>query len=87
VPLRLFNVRGPFAVVVDRIDAQAKDLAVPRGKFRLESGHVAKFRRTDWREIFRVRKQDGPAVADPLVELNRPLRGFGYEIGGFVVDS
>jgi hypothetical protein len=34
-----------------------------------------------------VRKKDGPAIADPFVEIDFSLRGFGSEIGGFVVDA
>ncbi len=56
-------------------------------EFRLEPGHVAEFGGADRREILRVRKQDGPAVADPFVEIDRALGGFGREIRRFVVDA
>jgi hypothetical protein len=32
-----------------------------------------------------MREQDGPAVTDSFVEVDRPLRSFGGEIGSFVV--
>jgi hypothetical protein len=34
-----------------------------------------------------MREQDGPAVADPFVEIDRALRSFGGKIGCFVVDA
>src|ERR1700686_3170465 len=32
-----------------------------------------------------MREQDGPAIANPFVKVDRTLRSFGGEIGGFVV--
>ena len=49
--------------------------------------HVAEFGGADGREVFGVREQDGPAVADPVVKVDCALRGFGGEIGGRVVDA
>jgi hypothetical protein len=34
-----------------------------------------------------MRKQNGPAIADPLVEVDRAFRSVGGEVGGFVIDS
>jgi hypothetical protein len=33
-----------------------------------------------------MRKQNGPPVADPLVEMDGALGGFGGEIGGGVIN-
>src|SRR5262249_11844495 len=38
----------------------------------------------DGREVLRVREEDRPLVADPLVEVDLAFRGLGREIGGFV---
>ena len=66
--------------LVDRVDAEADDLGVALFEFRLEPGHVAEFRGAHRREILRVRKQDGPAIADPFVKIDGALRGFSGEI-------
>ena len=70
-----------------RVHAQADDLAVALFEFRLQSRHVAEFGGADRGKIFGMRKQHGPAVADPLVESDRALRGFGGEIGCCVIDA
>ena len=80
--LGLFDVPGPLAVVGHGVDAQADDLAVALVEFGLQAGHVAQFRGAHRSKILRVRKQDRPPVADPLVKVDRSLRGFGREIGG-----
>ena len=54
---------------------------------RLQPGHVAEFGRADRREILRVREQDRPAVADPVVEVDRPLGRLGREIRRLVIDA
>ena len=87
VALGLFDVRGPLAVAAHRVHAQPDDLAVALGEFRLQPGHVAEFGGAHRREVFGMRKQDGPAVADPFVKVDRALRGFGGEIGRGVVDA
>ena len=53
---------------------------------RLQAGHVTEFRGAHGRKILRVRKQDGPPVANPFVKVDRALRGFGREIGGRIID-
>ncbi len=87
VALGLFDIRGPLAVIGDGIDAEAEDFTVALLEFRLKASHVAEFRRADGREVFGMREQDGPAVADPFVETDGALGGFGSEIGGSVVDA
>jgi hypothetical protein len=34
-----------------------------------------------------MREQDGPAVADPVMEVDGSLRCLGSEIGSFVIDT
>jgi PAS domain S-box-containing protein len=87
VPLGLLDVFGPALVRVDRVDAQADQFAVSLRELGLDLRHVAQFGGAHRREVFRVREQDRPTVADPLVEVDRPLRGRGGEVGGRIVDS
>ena len=78
---------GPLAVVVDRVDAEADDLDVALVELGLELGHVAELGRAHRREVLRVREQDRPRVADPVVELDAALGGVGLEIGCDVADA
>ena len=68
--LGLFDVDGPFAVVLDRIDRESDQLGIALGEFRLDLGHVAELGRADRREILGMRKQDRPLVADPLMVIS-----------------
>jgi hypothetical protein len=85
--LRLFDIGGPLAVAAHRIDAEADDLGVALGEFRLQPRHVTELGGADGREVFGMRKQNRPAVADPFVKVDRALRGFGGEIRGSIVDA
>ncbi len=84
VSLGLLDVLGPLAMVLDRVDAEPDDLAVALLELGLEPGHVAQLGRADRREVLRVGEQDRPAVADPLVEVDRAFRGLGREVRCFV---
>ena len=55
-------------------------LRVALVELRFELGHVAELGRADRREIFRVREQHRPRVADPLVEANGAFGCLGLEI-------
>ena len=85
--LGLLDVLDPAAVIRHRVDGEADDLGVALGEFGLDPRHVAELGRAHRRVVLRVREQDRPAVADPVVEMDRPLRRFGGEIGGNVVDA
>ena len=74
-------------MAVHRVDRQADELAVALGELGLDLGHVAELGGAHGREVLGVREQDGPAVADPVVEVDRALRGLGGEVGGGVVDA
>ena len=87
VALGFFDIGGPFAVAADRVHAQPDDFGVALGEFRLQPGHVAEFGGAHRSEVFGMRKQDRPAVADPFVKVDRALRGFGGEIRGDVIDA
>ena len=67
---------------VDGIDAQPDQLDAALVEFRLQLGERAEFGGADRGEILRMREQQRPAVADPVVELDLALGGFGLEIRG-----
>src|SRR2546427_6533101 len=72
MPLRPLDGGGPGVVRVDGIDRTADRLHAPLVELRLEPGHVAELSRADRREVTRVREENGPAVADPVVKADRP---------------
>ena len=63
------------------IDAETDDLDVAAVEFALQAGHGAKLGGADRREILRMREQNAPAVAEPFVKADRPLRRIRFEIG------
>src|SRR6516162_968541 len=85
--LGFFDIVRPTRMVADRIDAEPDDLAVALVELGLQPRHVAELGRADRREVLRVREQDGPAVADPFVEVDAALGRLRGEIGSFAVDS
>jgi hypothetical protein len=87
VALGLFDVRRPLGVIRNGIDAEANDLGVALLEFRGETGHIAQLRGAHGSEVLGMREQDGPAVANPFVEVNRAASCFRGEIGGSVVDA
>ena len=85
--LRLFNVAGPFAVAAHRIHTQSDNFRVTFRELRLQTRHVSQFSGAYRSKILRVRKQDGPAVANPFVKVDCALRGFGGEVRSFRIDA
>jgi predicted metal-dependent enzyme (double-stranded beta helix superfamily) len=69
------------------IDAEADDLRVALVEFGLQPGHIAELGRADRGEILRVREQDRPATADPVVEPDGAFGGLGGEVRCLGVDS
>src|SRR6185436_4742692 len=87
VALGFLDVPCPLAVVAHRIVRQADDLGIALVELGLESGHVAQLGGADRGEVLRMREQDRPLVADPLVKANLPFGGIRREIRGLVADS
>ena len=85
--LRFLDVLRPGAVAVDRVGRQADQLGVSFRELGLDLGHVAELGRAHRGEVLRVRKEDRPFVADPVVEADLSLGRLGFEIGGGVVDA
>src|SRR5215469_1317689 len=83
VPLRLFDIVGPFNVIRHRVDAQADDLAIALSELGLQAGHVTKLGRAYRSEILGVRKQNRPTIPDPLVKIDFALGGFSGKVRSF----
>src|SRR5260370_28242657 len=84
--LGFLDILRPARVVTDRIDAEPNNLAVALVELGLEPGHVAELGRADRGEVLWMGEQDGPSIADPLVEVDLALSGVGGEVGSFAVD-
>src|SRR5581483_6555389 len=78
---RVPDVLRPAPVVIHGIDAQANHFHVALVEFRFEFRDRAELGGADRREVLRMRKQYGPAVAYPIVEPNVAFRGLRLEIG------
>ena len=74
-------------MVANRVDGEADDLGVAFVELGLELGHVAQLRGADWREVLRMREQDRPFVADPLVKADRSFGRFSREVGRFITNA
>ena len=74
----------PALVRVERVDRKADHLRVALVELALQAGDLAELGRADRREVLRVREEDSPSVAQPLVEVDRAVGGLGGEIGGDV---
>src|SRR5205807_1391024 len=72
---------------VHGIDAEADDLGVAPGELGLKLGQISQFGGADRGEVLRMGEEDAPGVAQPVVEADRSLRGFGLEIGRGVADA
>ena len=69
---------------LERVDAEADHLDAAAVELGLDACHLTELGRADGREVLGVGEQHTPTVAEPLVERDRPLRGLGDEVGGFV---
>jgi hypothetical protein len=83
----VLDVDGPLGVVLDGIDREADDLGSALGELAFEAGQGAELGGADGGEVLGVGEEDGPVVADPLVELDEAVGAVGRKVGGFVVDS
>src|SRR5215472_9706868 len=85
--LRLLDVLRPSGMAIDGVYRKADDFHPALVKLGLELRHIAQFRRANGREILRVREQNAPLVAEPLVEVNPALSRFRFEVRRNVVDA
>src|SRR5215467_12572746 len=70
-----------------RVDRQTDNLDAPLVELRLDPGHVAKLGRAHWREVLGVREQDGPGIADPVVEANFAIGRLRLEIRRRIIEG
>src|SRR5947207_5645198 len=80
MPLSFFNVVGPSLMIAGRIDRQSHDLHVSTLELWLYFRHVPELSRADRGEVLRMRKQNGPRVADPIMETDPALGSFCFKI-------
>src|SRR5262249_25131929 len=66
---------------------QSDDLSVALLELGLKPRHVAELGGAHGRKIFRVGKENCPAVANPFVEADWAFGAFGSEIRSCVIDS
>lgn len=79
---QLVDILDPFAVRVNGVGGETDQLDAALGELRLELGERTELGGADGSEIFRVREEDDPVVADELVEVDGAVGGFGVEVGG-----
>src|SRR5688572_15708983 len=87
MPLRVLDVLRPLLVVTQPIHADPEDLAIALVELRLDPRHIAELGGADRREVFRVREQNRPTIADPFVEIDRTLCRVSREVRGNIVDT
>ena len=74
------DVPGPRRMVALRINGETDDLDVAPVELGLNLRHVPELGRAHGREILRMREQDRPRIADPVVEMDLSFRGLGLEV-------
>ena len=74
-------------MVAHAVDADADDLAVACCEFIGQRGNGAQLGGADRGEVLRMRKEQRPAVADPIVEADLARGGVGSEIGSGVIET
>src|SRR5262249_44947565 len=62
------------------------DLHVSAVELGLDLRHVAEFGGADRGEVLRMREEDGPGVADPVMETDRAFRGLSLEVRGGIAE-
>jgi len=83
----VLNVLFPFAVALDGVDGEPDDLSATLCKLLFEPGDGSEFGGANGSEIFGVREENGVAVSNPFMKVDRALSGFSVEIGGNIVDA
>ena len=78
--LGFVDVLDPFMVRVHRVHAQGDGFDVAFGKLVLKFGGQAQLSGAYWREVSRMREQNAPAVAQPVIKRNFPFTGLLLKI-------
>jgi hypothetical protein len=87
VALCLLDVRRPALVGRHGIHGEPDGLDPALVELGLEAGHIPELGRAHGREVLGMREEHGPAVADPVVEVDRALRAFGREVRCAIAQS
>src|SRR5262249_49764176 len=78
--LCLLDVPRPLRMVALGINGEADDLDVAPVELGLDLRHVAELGGTDGREVLRMREQNRPGIADPVVEVDPAFGCVGLEV-------
>ena len=78
----LVNVLDPAAMALNRVGRKTDELAVALGEFWLKLCESPELSRADWRVVLWMRKQNHPAVANEVVEVDFAVCGLSVEVWG-----
>lgn len=78
----LVDVLDPAVVGLDAVGAQTDELDTAGSELGLELGEGAQLGGADGGEVIGVGEEDGPLVADELVEVDGTVGGLGIEVRG-----
>ena len=85
--LRRLDVPRPALVVGHAVHAQAEDLHAAAVELGLEARDGTELGRAHGRVVARVREEDCPAIAEPVVKTNLAGCRDGGEVGGGIAES
>ena len=85
--LRVVDVPNPLFVLIDRVHADGDGLDAAPGKLSRERRGFAQLGRADRREIGRMRKQNDPRIACPLMKMDSAFGRVLREVGGCVAQT
>lgn len=78
----LVDILDPLFVGLEAVGGETDNLDVALVKLGLEAGNNTELGGADGGEVCGVREENGPGVADEIVELDGALGGLGVEVGG-----
>lgn len=78
----LVDVLDPLMVGFEAVSGEADDLDIALIELGLEAGDDTELSGANGSEVCGVREEDGPGVADEVVELDGALSGHGVKVGG-----
>src|SRR4029453_15002005 len=84
--LGFLDILGPFLVIGHGINAQTDHFKFAFRELRFETRHIAELSCANRGEILWMRKQNGPPVANPVMEINGSFRRLRGKIGSFFSD-
>jgi len=85
--LGLVDVADPLVMLFHRVHADRDHLHIALLKVRLDPRDRAQLGGADRGEIRRMRKEDAPGSAEPLMKIDDALGGGGGEVGSDVAES